>query len=163
MAEVGDDWNDTAGREIVWRSRAKQTPTLLAQLLADDNVPANELPRDLRAFDFLSGPEKNAALVELAFTASSNNKERQTLVSFEAISRLQGFDVNKNPQHKVAMNRILDGQRGTGQFVAMVAQFNLKERYPELLVMAQAHPTEQIGIEATRTLLTKQQQQFSTG
>jgi len=163
LAEVGDDWNNSAGREIVWRSRAKQSPTLLAKLLADDKVPAEELSRDLRAFDFLTGPEKDAALVELAFVTKSNNMERQTLVSTEAISRLQGFDVNKNPQHKAALNRILDGQRGTGEFVVSVAKFNLKERYPELLVMAQAHPTEQIGIEAIRTLLSKQQRALIIG
>jgi putative membrane-bound dehydrogenase-like protein len=163
LGEVGDNWNDAAGREIVWRSRAKQSPSLLAKLLADDKVPATELPRDLRAFDFLTGPEKDAALVKLAFAANSSNNERQTLVSTQAISRLQGFDVNQNPQHKAALNRIVDGQRGTGQFVTLVAQFNLKERYPELLVMAQAHPTEQIGIEAIRTLLSKQQRALIIG
>ncbi|MEX1223916.1 MAG: PVC-type heme-binding CxxCH protein [Pirellulales bacterium] len=60
QAKVGDQWNNTAGRDIVWRSRAKQTPKLLAEIvLASD---PQEHPRYMRAFDFLSGPEKDAAL-----------------------------------------------------------------------------------------------------
>src|SRR5690606_11729641 len=35
LAKVGDGWNTPAGRDIVWRSRSKQTPALLAKLLLD--------------------------------------------------------------------------------------------------------------------------------
>jgi hypothetical protein len=66
LTEVGDKWNTAAGRDIVWRSRTSKTPALLAKLVTDKNVPENEKSRYLRALDFIKGPEKEAALVEIA-------------------------------------------------------------------------------------------------
>ncbi|MCC7374876.1 MAG: PQQ-dependent sugar dehydrogenase [Verrucomicrobiales bacterium] len=54
-----------AGRSVIWRSRAKQTPSLLAKIIKDPSTPEADKPRYFRAFDFQSGPEKDAALVEL--------------------------------------------------------------------------------------------------
>ncbi|HYE33068.1 MAG TPA: PVC-type heme-binding CxxCH protein [Methylomirabilota bacterium] len=66
LAAVGDKWNTPAGREIIWRSRAKQTPTLLAKILKDKSIGA-ERERFMRAMDFVpDSPEKKAALAELA-------------------------------------------------------------------------------------------------
>ena len=62
LAKVNGQWDTVAGRDIVWRSRAKQTPALLAQIITADTTTAAEQPRYLRAIDFLSGPEKEAAL-----------------------------------------------------------------------------------------------------
>ena len=59
---AGDKWNTPAGRDIVWRSRAKQTPMLLAKIVTDPNTPPETQPRYFRAFDFLSGAEKDTAL-----------------------------------------------------------------------------------------------------
>jgi putative membrane-bound dehydrogenase-like protein len=60
--QVGDKWNTPAGRDIIWRSRARQTPMLLAKIVTDPNTPPETQPRYFRAFDFLNGPEKDAAL-----------------------------------------------------------------------------------------------------
>ncbi|WP_254510130.1 PVC-type heme-binding CxxCH protein [Anatilimnocola floriformis] len=62
LAKTGDKWDTAAGRDIIWRSRAKQTPTLLAKIIKADATKEEEQPRYLRALDFLSGPEKEAAL-----------------------------------------------------------------------------------------------------
>ena len=62
LAKVNGQWDTVAGRDIVWRSRAKQTPALLARIITADTTTAAEQPRYLRAIDFLSGPEKEAAL-----------------------------------------------------------------------------------------------------
>jgi putative membrane-bound dehydrogenase-like protein len=59
---VGDDWNTPAGRDIIWRSRAKVTPELLAKIVVDERTSEADKPRYMRAFDFLKGPEKEAAL-----------------------------------------------------------------------------------------------------
>lgn len=65
LAQVGDRWNTAAGREIVWRSRAKKTAGLLVKIISDKNLAASDRDHYFRSFDFLSGPEKDAALVEL--------------------------------------------------------------------------------------------------
>jgi len=62
LKRAGDNWSTPGGRDIIWRSRATQTPALLAKIVKDPNTPADTHPRYLRAFDFLSGPEKEKAL-----------------------------------------------------------------------------------------------------
>jgi putative membrane-bound dehydrogenase-like protein len=62
LAKVNGKWDTPAARDIIWRSRAKQTPGLLAKIITSDTTKEEEQPRYLRALDFFSGPEKDAAL-----------------------------------------------------------------------------------------------------
>jgi hypothetical protein len=66
LAEVGDKWNTPAGRDIVWRSRGRKAPELLVKIINDKSLSAKERDHYFRAFDFIAGPEKDAALAELA-------------------------------------------------------------------------------------------------
>jgi len=65
LAAVGDRWDTPAGRDVVWRSRSKQTPALLLKMITDKKTTEPEKQRYLRAFDFINGPEKDAALLQL--------------------------------------------------------------------------------------------------
>jgi len=63
---ASDKWNSPAGRDIIWRSRAKKTPELLVKIVKDPTTKKEDQPRYMRAFDFLSkGPEKDKALQDL--------------------------------------------------------------------------------------------------
>ena len=53
----------------MWRSRSKLTPGLLVKIINDKNTPEAERVRYFRSLDFITGPEKDKALVELATTA----------------------------------------------------------------------------------------------
>ncbi len=75
MKKAGSDWNTKAGRDIIWRSRAKETPALLVQLIRDASLPQAEKLRYFRAMDFLEGPEKDAALVELLAEENAGGAE----------------------------------------------------------------------------------------
>src|SRR3989441_9834901 len=65
LAQVGDNWNTPAGRDIVWRSRSKKTAGLLVKIISDKSLNNQERNHYFRSLDFISGPEKDAALVEL--------------------------------------------------------------------------------------------------
>src|SRR6266404_4187734 len=65
LAEVGEHSDTPAGRSIIWRSRSKKTPALLARIIKDKSLSAAERDHYFRALDFVSGPEKDAALIEL--------------------------------------------------------------------------------------------------
>ncbi|MES2792507.1 MAG: PVC-type heme-binding CxxCH protein [Planctomycetota bacterium] len=156
LKEVGGNWNTPAGRDIIWRSRAKQSPGLLAKIIAATETTAEQCPRYLRAFDFLTGSEKEDALVQLAFATTGDEKKVQ-FVTAEALSRLKGFDVTKNEQQKVALNRVLESLQGQPQFLVLVEKFSVADRYPDLAQLASAKPDDQLGIDAVRILLAKQQ------
>jgi len=66
LAEVKGNWNTPGGRDIVWRSRANKSAPLLAKLITAKDATAQEKDRYLRALDFISGPEKDEALVDIA-------------------------------------------------------------------------------------------------
>ena len=51
---------------LVGVSRTSKTPALLAKLITDKNISENDKSRYLRALDFIKGPEKEAALLEIA-------------------------------------------------------------------------------------------------
>lgn len=70
LAAVGDRWNTPGGRDVVWRSRGKKTPGLLVKIINDKETEAKERERYMRSFDFIQGPEKDAALVELLTSAA---------------------------------------------------------------------------------------------
>jgi putative membrane-bound dehydrogenase-like protein len=69
LAEIGDQWNTPAGRDIVWRARASKAPALLAKIITDKNTSAKDREHFLRSLDFIKGPEKDAALVEISTAA----------------------------------------------------------------------------------------------
>jgi putative membrane-bound dehydrogenase-like protein len=68
LAQTGDAWNTPAGRDIVWRSRSQKTPALLVKIIQDGKLNAEERDHYFRALDFITGPEKDAALLELLTT-----------------------------------------------------------------------------------------------
>jgi hypothetical protein len=61
-AAAGGKWNSPGGRDIVWRARSAKAPSLLAKIVKDPATAEADKPRFMRAFDFHSGPEKDAAL-----------------------------------------------------------------------------------------------------
>ena len=68
LAKVGDQWNTPAGRDIVWRSRSSKTPALLVKIINDKNINNKERGHYFRSLDFIAGPQKDAAMADLALS-----------------------------------------------------------------------------------------------
>jgi HEAT repeat protein len=68
LTAVGDNWNTPAGRDLIWRSRATQTPALLGKLIINRQAEKEEWPRYFRALDYFEGAEKEKALVQVLTT-----------------------------------------------------------------------------------------------
>ncbi|RMG35416.1 MAG: dehydrogenase [Planctomycetota bacterium] len=154
LARVGSRWRTAPFRDIVWRSRSSRTPQLLAEILADPSLPETDVPRFIRAFDFQQSPQKNDALLRLAFETDYPNAQRRTLVVTEALKRVQGVDLGKNERYRAALERLLDQLPGRPEFIELVQRFRLADRYPELLELARQHPEDDLGVAATQTLLS---------
>jgi hypothetical protein len=69
LTAVGDKWNSPGGRDIVWRSRSPKAAALLAKLATSKEIAETEKQRYVRALDYIKGPEKEAALAEIAVSA----------------------------------------------------------------------------------------------
>ena len=62
LEEVGKEWDNAAGREIVWRSRASRSAEFIAKILKDPGTAEGDRPGYFRALDFQPAARKQAAL-----------------------------------------------------------------------------------------------------
>lgn len=73
--------------------------------------------------------------------------------ALEALQRLKGIDLEANPALKAAVLKVVEGTRGTPQFVELVRDFSLGGQEAGLWDVAVKRPTESAGAEAARLLL----------
>jgi putative membrane-bound dehydrogenase-like protein len=66
LEQVNGNWNTPGGRDIVWRSRTAKAVPMLVKLITARDATARDKDRYMRSLDFISGPEKEEALVEIA-------------------------------------------------------------------------------------------------
>jgi putative heme-binding domain-containing protein len=96
------------------------------------------------------------ALAPAAFTfslaAAEAEADRLTL-AVEALTRLEGVDLNANGAIKERVFKVLDKTRGTANFVKLVQHFQLQDQNAGLLEVAAAQPASESGVEAMRLVL----------
>lgn len=73
--------------------------------------------------------------------------------ALEALQRLKGMDLEANPALKAAVLKVVEGTRGTPQFVELVRDFSLAGQEAGLWELAVKRSTETSGAEAARLLL----------
>ena len=149
--------SDEAAEDVIWRSRASMTAKLLGDGIGSGRISSENLPRTMRAFDFLSGPEKDEVLFDLAFGyQGKGDKERANFVNAEAIKRL-GSGIKSRNGAVAALNKLLDRLSGTSQYISLIAKFDMADRYSDLVDLAIAHPEEQLGVDAVNALISEKQ------
>ena len=79
----------------------------------------------------------------------------RTTIALEALSRLKGIDLERNPAVKQAVLTVLDQVRGTSAFIEIVRDFQIKDQEPALLDFALRHPGDSTGAEAMRLVVAK--------
>ena len=152
LSAVGEDWaSDPAARDVVWRSRASNSPELIASLIRNPAVPAEEVPRLLRALELQPAGSAAEQRAELAF-ADDLPADRAELVRLESLAGLSG---SGDPRFAAAVERVLDEAAGTGRFVELVDKFRVTDRDAELVELAVARPDESAGVAAAASLLTR--------
>ncbi len=160
LSQVGNQWNSASGRDIIWRSRAKVTPRYLAKILIDSNRTAEESLRYFRAFDFLDSANTQAALKQIIFDKHSGKNKREIIYATEALTRLNGININKHSEYRDVVNKVLDSSRGTTLFLQMITKFQVQNRYDDVLKIAVTNSNSTLGVNATLLLLNRKQQQL---
>lgn len=141
-----------AARDIVWRSRGESTLQLLTALLVNPSTPQDEFPRLLRALDFQTGDGKDAALTGLLEAAQDLPKEQRQLITTKALDALEQRPLNRTA--RAALLQLLEDSPRNEQFMQYVQQFEVDQRYPELLMLAvNEFRDASAGVAAIRFLL----------
>ena len=98
---------------------------------------------------------KLAAVVAAAafpLGAAEAGADRLSL-AVEALTRLEGVDLNANAALKGRVLQVLDKTRGTPGFVKLVQHFKLPDQNAGLLEVAVAQPSGESGVEAMRLVV----------
>ena len=150
---------------LMWRSRGSQTAQGIVDLIirmaasAKADVNAQHLVAFFRALDFQPKPvvamEVNRLLEKQ--TLAKFKGDAASVVIAESLQRLGTNDFAKNPDAKAALDQVLTNLEGSSQYIQLIEEFKLTDRYGDVLSIAQAHPAEQIGVEAVRSLLRGKQ------
>jgi putative membrane-bound dehydrogenase-like protein len=149
--------NDAAGREIIWRSRSRRTPELLAALIADPSTTAPEALAMIRSLDFQEPALARRAVVELLIREPQRGRndvaEWNGVVLPELVVRLAREDL-ADEVLKWQVSLAADSTRGTGRFVEIVARFDLRDRVDELVSLASTPGNDdRLAAEAARWAL----------
>lgn len=143
-ASVGDNWKKDNNIDIVWRSRSKSAMPLLAELIKSSDE--NSMLRYYRAFDFHTHPSKQTVLAKLL-------QQEQGAKVLYALKHMDPSKLKMTPPVKVALNKILEEQKGSLDFVELVTSFKLQDRTTDLLQLAIHFPDSTVGKESVKTLL----------
>ncbi|HUR47089.1 MAG TPA: hypothetical protein VMZ27_14515, partial [Candidatus Saccharimonadales bacterium] len=88
------------------------------------------------------------------FSAESPEEAERTALAVDALSRLQGVDLEQNAKLKSTVLKVLEKTRGTPSFLKLVQHFNVKGQESGLLEVAQKNPASEEAVEAMRLLLS---------
>jgi putative membrane-bound dehydrogenase-like protein len=151
LTAVGPQWKQPAGREIIWRSRAAETPKLLCELLADPATTTNESLAILRALDFQDHETMLAAL-RPAVKKLTAPEEKLRVILGEAVLRLERADA-ADPDLRRRIDEAA-GYADARQLIDIVGRFGLRDRLPQLVALAGAEDTsEQLAATAVAAVL----------
>lgn len=157
LAAVDQQWKTPGGRDIIWRSRGTATPDRLRQSLEDPALPPDDVPRFLRALDFLTPGQRDAVCEMLAFSDKLPADVRGSIIRGEAVARLNPEEMKNDPQRRQQIESVLELTRGTPRFVELVQRFKLTQCYPDVVQIARQHSADPLGIDAARMLLDESQ------
>jgi putative heme-binding domain-containing protein len=97
-------------------------------------------------------------LAALAVTTHPTNgadaEADRIALAVEALTRLEGVDLNANATLKGRVLQVLEKTRGTPGFVKLVQHFKLPDQEAGLLEVAAAQPSGESGVEAMRLVLS---------
>jgi putative heme-binding domain-containing protein len=141
---VGKDWNSESGKDIVWRSRSKSAIPLLAELIKSSDE--TEMLRYFRAFDFHTDRSKQLVLAQIAI----GSKDSKVLF---ALKHIDASKFKITPALIATLNKVLDQNEGTLEFVELASAFKLHNRVQDLLALCIQQPDSAAGKEAANLLL----------
>lgn len=150
--------------DLVWRSRDDKSANLQGKLIANlakstDDESAKQITALYRALDFQPKDKATAAARQLlsANQTEGYSEQLKSIVVAEALQRLGSDHIEVGSPARTALDEVLNDTEGTSLFIKLVQQFQVEDRFPELLQLAQTKSSDQIGVEAVIALLRAKQ------
>jgi len=140
-----------ADKDIVWRARTDEAVPYLAQLAVDNNIPLAQRLRYFRAFDFNTGPAKNAVLIKII----EDNKTNDVAINKLVLHALDNKTVAQSPVAQKALAQVIVAVQRTPEYIELVSRYQVKTENPNLLQLAIDSNQHNIGRSAAGVLLAQ--------
>ncbi|MEO6930880.1 MAG: c-type cytochrome, partial [Chitinophagaceae bacterium] len=139
----------TAGKDLVWRARTNLALPYLANIITDKSFDPLTNLKFFRAFDFYSGPAKQATLLSLL----KGDHPHQSKISLYALIQLDTAGLKITPQVSSALASSLQHEKGSQGFLELVSKYKVKNQNQELLNTAILNSTPETKSLAIRLLM----------
>ena len=147
--KMGNEWNSTAGRDIIWRSRAKQTLPLLAQIIEDPNIDPEKNLKFFRALDFQPDSGKQVVLSSLL----KGHHPKQSFINAIALLQINPARLPNTAAVKQLISQSLESVKNRPEFILLVEKYHVKDKSDELMNMALQSSKNEIREQAMNALL----------
>jgi len=144
LQEIGEDWKQKPGRDIIWRSRTPKSLEYQLTLIKDQNLSLEEVARLLRATDFQMHPDKSRWIAELLKVEHPDQKEFNIMV----INQLDPVFVAQSPEVKNVVKEILPDLYGTWTYLDLVKNLDLRDQRENVFQLVLDNPKHEIGVTA---------------
>jgi putative membrane-bound dehydrogenase-like protein len=149
QSKVGNEWNSQAGRDIVWRARAKAALPMLAAIIEDSKIdPAKNL-KFFRAFDFQTDSSKQRILLSLL----KGNHPNQKTINVYALLQIDTAKLVMTKDLAAEVGKSLELVKGKQEFLDLLGRYKIKNQNAELLNMAVKDPKREVKATAVRLLV----------
>ncbi len=149
VSKVKDPLQDSASRDIVWRSRTSAAAPYIARLANDKQLALNNRLRYFRAFDYNEGPASSRLLLQMI----ENNESGDTSLNKLVLHHLDVKTVKGSMIAQNALNDLLKSVAGTSEYIDLVRRYELKSENKNLLELAINKGNQSIGKNAVGLLL----------
>lgn len=139
---TGKDWlNDATAKDIIWRSRAKNTASYLAEIIRNSNS-YEAILRYYRALDFQNKEAKNNALLDLLSTSTS---EREKVLIFKHFDQ---ESVLENEQFTQILPKVLDGINDDRDFLDIALKYRLTNHQDRIVKILDQSQEREVWTQA---------------
>jgi putative membrane-bound dehydrogenase-like protein len=150
LNHINNEWDNSAGRDIIWRSRSEYALPFLADIINDHSNDVEQNLRYFRAFHFHTSDNKTETLISML---DGDHPQQDRIISY-TLQQLDRSDAEQNPLVMQALNQALESARGTYEYLDLVERFNLDDRNEELAVLITTYPDSTLGVNAARHMLS---------
>ncbi len=149
LQRVGEDWNTSGGRDIIWRSRATASFPYLIKILEEGDHSASEQARFLRATDFHNPPNKDETLTTLLNIERKDQSEFQRML----LTHISPEYAKQSKEVRKAVETLLPALEGTRAYVDLVGKLELEAYTDQLFDIVMAQPNHELGVRAANLMI----------
>jgi putative membrane-bound dehydrogenase-like protein len=138
-----------AGKDIIWRTHNVASIPFLASLAADPKVALKERLRYFRAYDFISGNEKEKSLINMLDpNTNSTNDLKKVVLDVLSPNTVKSSTIAQN-----ALKQVVNSLPANEDYITLVDRFDMKDQKEKLynLMITNTGPGE--SMFSTRSLL----------